>query len=525
MKFKRFVASAACSLLIVAMFLGVGFSTSQTTSETPPDVYVGVDMAYGNVNQTKAFIDKVCNYTNFIIFGCTAVSQNSLYLNMSCQYAYDRGMYFMAYDPQWRAQVLNLTYPNGTAITIPPSMNGTVFDNGNGTYTYYSGGYLSAKDAWGDHLLGVYSLDEPGGKQIDQDGGRYLYSSLGSQAEATSQFQQAISSRLTTRLPLNCTVLTSDYALYWFDYRGGYNGLLAEFAGNYSRQMNMALIRGAAQVQNKDWGVIITWKYDGYPYMENGTELYNDMVLAYDNGAKYIVVFDANEGWTSSILQPEHYQALQDFWNYVQQHPRQSHPVGQRTAFVLPAGYGCGFRGPNDEVWGIWPQDATGETLNAAMHNQLNIYGDKLDIIYDDGLEPGNNYGYTQLIYWNDPAAQPSPTPSPTPTESPTPEPTPSPTPSPTPTLTPTPSPTPSPTPTPTPTATTDPTPTPTATPSPTPEAKGFSFPIEYIYYVLAGLAIAALVAIGGIGISKLSKRPKRAKQEKSGLPDYPYEI
>jgi hypothetical protein len=29
-------------------------------------------------------------------------------------------------------------------------------------------------------------------------------------------------------------------------------------------------------------------------------------------------------------------------------------------------------------------------------------YGEGLDIIYDYGLQPGNNYGYSKLIYWND---------------------------------------------------------------------------------------------------------------------------
>ena len=95
--------------------------------------------------------------------------------------------------------------------------------------------------------------------------------------------------------PTEFQLFTSDYALYWYDYEAGYNTVFAEFGMNYSRQLNIALVRGAATVQNKDWGVILDWTYTQPPYLENGTELYNDMVLAYENGAKYIIVFDSNK--------------------------------------------------------------------------------------------------------------------------------------------------------------------------------------------------------------------------------------
>ena len=71
---------------------------------------------------------------------------------------------------------------------------------------------------------------------------------------------------------------------------------------NYSQQLNLDLVRGAATSQSKDWGVMITWKYNTPPYMESGPELYSDMKLAYDNGAKYIIVFDGDQNWTQNIL-------------------------------------------------------------------------------------------------------------------------------------------------------------------------------------------------------------------------------
>ena len=104
----------------------------------------------------------------------------------------------------------------------------------------------------------------------------------------------------------NYPLFTSDYALYWFDYKAGYDVLLAQFGWNYSRQLNVALCRGAATVQNKDWGVIIAWTYTDPPYIESGQELYEDLMLAYENGAKYIVVLDTNKNYTQGILEEEH---------------------------------------------------------------------------------------------------------------------------------------------------------------------------------------------------------------------------
>ena len=57
-----------------------------------------------------------------------------------------------------------------------------------------------------------------------------------------------------------------------------------------------------------------------------------------------------------------------------------------------------------------------------------------MDIIYDDGLEEGDNYGYDFILYWDtyDPMASPSPTPTPTGTLTTSPSPTSTPTISPT---------------------------------------------------------------------------------------------
>jgi hypothetical protein len=91
---------------------------------------------------------------------------------------------------------------------------------------------------------------------------------------------------------------------------------------------------------------------------------------------------------------------------------------------VLPNAFGFGFRWPTDHIWGIWQTDALTPNITKSVGQLLAQYNEKLDIVYGDGLQPGNN-GYSQLIYWNaydpTPSPSPSPTPSLTPTLSPTP--------------------------------------------------------------------------------------------------------
>ncbi len=199
--------------------------------------------------------------------------------------------------------------------------------------------------------------------------------------------------------PSDFRLFTLDYALYWFDYKAGYDVVFAEFGWNYSRQLNVALDRGASMVQNKDWGVIITWTYNHPPYIESGTELYNDLVLAYENEAKYILVFDSNKNYTEGILEEEHFEALEQFWQYTENNPRNNLQVEKRVAFVLPKGCGYGFRGPDDKIWGLWEADAHSLEISYHLGSLLEEYGTNLDIIIDDDIKYDDLY--SQYIFWN----------------------------------------------------------------------------------------------------------------------------
>ncbi|MCW4006229.1 MAG: hypothetical protein NWF04_06500 [Candidatus Bathyarchaeota archaeon] len=399
----------------------VGEATRAYASESTPDVYFGVDIAYGDqIADVKELIDQVSEFTNLFIFGCTGITRNTNKLVEACQYAYDKGLSFILYEPLW----------SDDPHWFMPFM-------GTENITYED-----AKARWGDQFLGVYYFDEVGGKQLDISSPRPVYVDEDNISATATYFEQNLNAKLSENLNKGIPLFTSDYALYWFDYKAGYDVIFAEYGWNYSRQLNTACCRGAAQTQGKDWGMIVAWTYMNPPYIESGEELYQDLILAYDNGAKYITIFNSNRNYTSSILQEEHLQAMRQFWEHIQENPRKAVPVEQRTAFVLPHGYAYGFRGPEDKIWGLWEADDFAYSLSVNVNHLLDQYGTALDIIYDDNLETGIADNYKQVIYWNDtnlptapptPTKTPTPTPSQTPTESPSPQTTQSPTSSPSP--------------------------------------------------------------------------------------------
>jgi hypothetical protein len=122
------------------------------------------------------------------------------------------------------------------------------------------------------------------------------------------------------------------------------------------------------------------------------------LVLAYENGAKYILVFDSNDGWTEGILEEEHFEALEKFWEYASDNPR-SNQVEKRVAFVLPKGFGYGFRGPEDKIWGLWEADALSLEISYHLGTLLKEHGTNLDIIFDDDITYRENYN--EYIFWN----------------------------------------------------------------------------------------------------------------------------
>ncbi len=445
-------------MLVLPVFLIHSLPTV-SASTVSPDVYVGVDVAYEDLVATEQLVDKISSYSNLLIIGCTGISYNVTRLNELAQYVYDRNMSFIVYTDE----------------------------RGEPSQQWLD----TARNQWGNSFLGLYVYDEPGGKQLDQ--AKFpTVTSANNYTDAATQYIEHTNWWLKNAYAYSPQpeFFTSDYALYWFDYKTGYNTIFAEFGWNYSRQLNVALCRGAATVQNKDWGVMIAWTYTNPPYIESGPELYNDMVLAYDNGAKYIVVFDTNENYTQDILGQEHFDAMSQFWQYVQDNPRSTSALSERTAYVLPDDYAYGFRGPQDKIWGLWEADTLSTDISMSVYSLLDVCGTKLDIIYPDDQQAISSFGYGNVIYWNDqrllPADQwpnvpntlaPSPTSLPTLTPSPTPLPSPSPSPSSSPSSSPPPS------------ATEGP----TSSPDP---STSLPLPMNYIYAAAVGI-VAAAVLVG----------------------------
>jgi len=223
-------------------------------------------------------------------------------------------------------------------------------------------------------------------------------------SDAADKYVENLTVILSEYKSLGFPLMTSDYALYEFDYKAGYDLVLAEFAWNHSRPLNIALCRGAATMHGRDWGVIITYTYDTPPYLASGPEIYEDMVTAYQNGAKYIVVFDyAKDHATNStygILQQEHLDALKQFWQYIKEHPRTDFEVDDRVAYVLPKDYGYGFRGPNDSIWGFGKADNLSRKIWSDANILVERYKPMMDIIYEDDLEY-SAFKYSKLIFWN----------------------------------------------------------------------------------------------------------------------------
>jgi hypothetical protein len=375
---QRFLMIFFITLLIASIFIGHSFLALDSSQEEILEVFVGVDVAYDNLDEIKEQIDESSPYTNFFVIGTMGISYNETKLIKTCQYLYDQDMYFIIYFSDSRRLHL----------------------------------LSDIKKKYEDHFLGVYFDDEQGGRQLDIFEYRWVYEGeADNYTDAANQFVEGVNWWLNWRFTRNETLpqvvpsdfrlFTSDYCLYWFDYKAGYDVLLAQFGWNYSRQLNIALCRGASTVQNKEWGTIITWTYNDWPYIGTGKELYEDMKLAYDNGANYILVFDSDENYTQGILEEEHLEALKRFWEYTRNNPRTNTVANDRVAYVLPKDYAYGFRGPNDKIWGLWEADDFSFEICTNLGSLLEQYGNKLDIIYDDGLNSSNTNAYSKLIFWN----------------------------------------------------------------------------------------------------------------------------
>lgn len=220
---KAVPAIILISLFVVSIF----FEVDPVLTVRTPDFFVGVEFAYSNntndsqinVNSLKLLVNKVENYTNLFVIGIPEISLNQTALTESCDYISNEGLHFIVLF---------------TDIT---------------TYSYEPLNWTNmAKQKYGDKFLGVYRLDEPGGKELENNATeRFLNPNnfdpklenyTGASQEYVGFLQQHVA---YFHQVLYSTLFTSDFGLYWFDYKGGYDTVFTEFVWN-QKQTNGYLI-------------------------------------------------------------------------------------------------------------------------------------------------------------------------------------------------------------------------------------------------------------------------------------------
>ena len=197
------------------------------------------------------------------------------------------------------------------------------------------------------------------------------------------------------------SVFTSDYGLYWWDYEGGYDTVFAELFGGQTDALALALVRGAADMQSKSWGVMIEPASQLPLLLQNGSQMYDEMKTAYEEGAKYAVVWNYSPyGNGTGLLQDQNFAALQEFWIDVVKNPEETNNCTGQIALVLPQDYGFGLRSPEDHIWGIFQADNSSQQVWNAVQTSLTKYGSRLDIVFSDPNYPVAGR-YVQVYYWN----------------------------------------------------------------------------------------------------------------------------
>ena len=384
-----------CFILITIIVLPIFFANwnfNFDEQKSDPEFFVGVEYAISDhdVEGCKALVDRVKNFTNLFVIDSVGITFDINNLNEVCDYVYDAGLYFYVF-------FISIHYERQGDLIL--------------RYNYYPHMWIAdAKEKYGDKFLGAYAMDEPGGNQLDA-GSFQLVKEAENQSEAAKTFVDWLEIHISyyayARECENITLLTSDYCLYWYDYKAGYDTVLVEFAWNHSRPLHLGLCRGAATVQNRTWGVMVTWTYDGPPYIVSGDELYEDLIAAYQNGAKYAVIFDhpATDYSEYGILTEEHFAALEEFWNYVNSNTKEYGTVEASVAYVLPEDFGFGLRSADDTIWGLWNAD-TDERIEK-IWSDINIlvdrYGFGLDIVYSDPeFNDELQQHYAKLFFWNE---------------------------------------------------------------------------------------------------------------------------
>jgi hypothetical protein len=462
---RRALVILAIAIIIVASFAVLFTKHIMPNSVEDYKAFVGVAYGGDSVEGGKLLIDKVKGYTNLFVLQSGTLQRDLNSVEQLGDYAVSNGLYFLPYfgsyvplsfsswlenaTQRWGPRFLGVYYDDelggkmlddnvefgkdaATGDSIMKTRYGDiVVQKPNGVVIHYEiNGIINLLEpATSNSIINrtettdVYATFYPNGTinvaksdastapsdQVFNWSSSTTYADLLNMRpfkdvnEAAERFE-ALNQNNIEYLKSNSTeVFTSDYALYWFDYLSGYDVVLAQIGWNISSAQQIALVRGAANLQNKDWGAVITWKYDRPPYLDSGTEVFNQMRTAYESGAKYIILFNYYEGDGNpyGTLKDEHFLALENFWNNVLKNPEVTQNSAKSdTVLVLPKNYGWGMRWKEDKIWGIFePDEKSGQIWNS-LQKLLANNSSYFDIVYEDSgfLITGK---YQQTYYWN----------------------------------------------------------------------------------------------------------------------------
>jgi hypothetical protein len=391
---------------------------SEAETKADPNVNVGIAFCGNTTAEAKLLIDRTKDYTNLFILdsGGGLISKNRTQIEEICDYAVSKNLKI----------IINI---------------GTIYAD---SWFWKTAPVSSVTEAWqqrwGSKFLGIYYNDEPAGIQLDghwNDWFNRYNASLNLIDHPTAKlldeiFAKREAQRVNGTIPANydteaqlfvqsivkqdpglmllknttVNIFTADYCLHWFDYLGGYDTMFAELGWNSSVIQQIALVKGAARLQNKTWGTIVTWKYDQPPYLDSGQEIYDQMLQSYKAGAQYIIIFNYPILSQYGVMKTEHFNALKTFWNDI---TTKNYEDQSRTkaVLVLPKNYGWGIRlhrfdcYQSDNIWGFYKPDEKAPIVADAMNRLLAQYGARLDIVYDDPAYPVTGVGYQNVYYWN----------------------------------------------------------------------------------------------------------------------------
>ena len=464
---KKKAFAALIIVLAVAASVAASFAVFNETSRPEEfNSFVGVAYCGDSVAGGKLLIDKVSGYTNLFVLQSGTLQRSLDSVEQLGDYAVNKGLYFLPYfgayiPPSFSMWLENVTQKWGTrflGVYYDDERGGRMLDDNVDLGTDAATGNSIMKTKYGDvkveqpngvvihyeinghinvlepanssnnmiinrtEITDVYATFYPNGTiNVDKfddsatsNDQSFNWSTTVAYSDLTKARPLKNADEIAERFYANnrnniqylsnlTKIFTSDYALYWFDYSAGYDVVLTQIGWNISLPQQIASVRGAASLQNKEWGAVISWKYDTPPYLDNGTEIFSQMQAAYENGAKYIVLFDYYGSGENlyGTLKDEHFSALKDFWNQVIKNPNIiKGSVKADTVLVLPKNYGCGLRWEEDKIWGVLKPNENSTQIWNILQKTLAKTSFNLDIVYDDSEFPLTGK-YQQIITWN----------------------------------------------------------------------------------------------------------------------------